>query len=302
MSIAIPPDADLPELLDAPGSRTGGFVRAVVSTTEGRVGVVVTVLMLALVLIGPLVAPHPPNQLDPGAVLEGPSGGHVLGTDQLGRDVFSRFLWGGRTVIVVPFIAVTIACAVGALLGISAAYVGGAYDILVSRLFDFALTMPTLLIALVLIWALGTDAAVLVAVVALVFIPRLGRVFRGAAQGVVTQDYIAAAQARGERLGYILLRELLPNMIAMVIANYALFMTYAIIFVATLSFLGLGAQPPSSDWGLMVSQSFGFATTNPWATLAPSFGIAGLSLAFILLGDAVTRHLTNDVEASAVPL
>jgi peptide/nickel transport system permease protein len=266
------------------------------------VGVVVTVLMLALVLIGPLVAPHPPNQLDPGAVLEGPSGGHVLGTDQLGRDVFSRFLWGGRTVIVVPFIAVTIACAVGALLGISAAYIGGAYDILVSRLFDFALTMPTLLIALVLIWALGTDAAVLVAVVALVFVPRLGRVFRGAAQGVVTQDYLAAAQARGERLGYILLRELLPNMIAMVIANYALFMTYAIIFVATLSFLGLGAQPPSSDWGLMVSQSFGFATTNPWATLAPSFGIAGLSLAFILLGDAVTRHLTNDVEASAVPL
>jgi peptide/nickel transport system permease protein len=302
MAVSTHPDADLPELLDAPGSRTGGFVRAVMSTAEGRVGVVVTVVMLALVLIGPLVAPYPPNQLDPGAVLEGPSSAHVFGTDQLGRDVFSRFLWGGRTVIVVPFIAVTIACAIGAVLGIAAAYLGGVPDIVISRLFDFALTMPTLLIALVLIWALGTSAAVLVAVVALVFIPRLGRVFRGAAQGVVTQDYIAAAQARGERLGYILWRELTPNMIAIVIANYALFMTYAIIFVATLSFLGLGAQPPSSDWGLMVAQSFGFATTNPWATLAPSFGIAGLSLAFILLGDAVTRHLTSDVEASAVPL
>ena len=302
MAVATQSDADLPELLDAPGSRTGGFVRAVMSTAEGRVGVVVTVLMIALVLIGPLVAPHPPNQLDPGAVLDGPSSAHVFGTDQLGRDVFSRFLWGGRTVIVVPFIAVTIACAIGAVLGIAAAYLGGVFDIVISRLFDFALTMPTLLIALVLIWALGTSPAVLVAVVALVFIPRLGRVFRGAAQGVVTQDYIAAAQARGERLGYILWRELTPNMIAIVIANYALFMTYAIIFVATLSFLGLGAQPPSSDWGLMVAQSFGFATTNPWATLAPSFGIAGLSLAFILLGDAVTRHLTSDVEASAVPL
>jgi len=302
MAVSTQSDADLPELLEAPGSRTGGFVRAVMSTAEGRVGIVVTVLMLALVLIGPLVAPYPPNQLDPGAVLEGPSRAHVFGTDQLGRDVLSRFLWGGRTVIVVPFIAVTIACAIGAVLGIAAAYLGGVFDIVISRLFDFALTMPTLLIALVLIWALGTSPAVLVAVVALVFIPRLGRVFRGAAQGVVTQDYIAAAQARGERLGYILWRELTPNMIAIVIANYALFMTYAIIFVATLSFLGLGAQPPSSDWGLMVAQSFGFATTNPWATLAPSFGIAGLSLAFILLGDAVTRHLTSDVEASAVPL
>jgi len=201
MAVSTHPDADLPELLDAPGSRTGGFVRAVMSTAEGRVGLVVTVVMLALVLIGPLVAPYPPNQLDPGAVLEGPSSAHVFGTDQLGRDVFSRFLWGGRTVIVVPFIAVTIACAIGAVLGIAAAYLGGVPDIVISRLFDFALTMPTLLIALVLIWALGTSAAVLVAVVALVFIPRLGRVFRGAAQGGVMPVYTAAARARGARSG-----------------------------------------------------------------------------------------------------
>jgi peptide/nickel transport system permease protein len=302
MGIATVPDAESPEALDQSGTRIGGLVHMVMSTAEGRFGVVVAVLMLALVALGPLVAPHPPNQLNPGAVLDGPSSAHLLGTDQLGRDVFSRFLWGGRTVIVVPFIAVTIACVLGAVLGIAAAYLGGAFDVVISRLFDLALTMPMLLIALVLIWALGTNGAVLVAVVVLVFTPRLGRVFRGAAQGVVTQDYIVAAQARGERLGYILLRELAPNMVAILVANYALFMTYAIIFVATLSFLGLGAQPPSSDWGLMVAQSFGFATINPWATLGPSFGIAGLSLAFILLGDAVTRHLTRDVEASAVSL
>jgi peptide/nickel transport system permease protein len=118
----------------------------------------------------------------------------------------------------------------------------------------------------------------------------------------VTTDYVAAAEARGESTTYIIVHELLPNIASVAIANFALFLTYGIVFVSTISFLGLGAQPPSSDWGLMVASSTGFITTNPWAALGPAVGIAGLSLAFMLIGDAVTRHLTRDVDAAMVEL
>jgi peptide/nickel transport system permease protein len=278
------------------------FWRTILSTAEGRVGVFGAIAMLVLVVFGRYFTPYPPNQLGTGPVLEGTTGDHFFGTDQLGRDVLSRFLIGGSTVILVPLAAVTLASVVGGGLGLIAAYRGGLVDTVITRIFDFLLALPALLIVLVLIWGLGTSPVVIILVVAAVFTPRLGRVLRGAAQGVVTQDYIAAAQARGERTSYILVRELLPNTAAIAIANYALFLTYGIVFVSTLSFLGLGAQPPSSDWGLMVAGSTGFITANPWAALAPALGIAGLSLAFMLIGDAVTRHLTRDIDAAMVKL
>lgn len=287
--------------LDDEGSPPS-FWRTILSTTEGRIGLLGALLMLALVIFGRYFTPYSPNELGTGPVLEGTTTNHIFGTDQLGRDVLSRFLTGGSTVILVPLAAVTLSSVLGGGLGLIAAYHGGLIDTLITRIFDFLMALPALLIVLVLIWGLGTSPLVIILVVGAVFTPRLGRVLRGAAQAVVTQDYIAAAQARGERTSYILTRELLPNIAAIAIANYALFLTYGIVFVATLSFLGLGAQPPSSDWGLMVAGSTGFITANPWAALAPAFGIAGLSLAFMLIGDAVTRHLTRDIDAAMVKL
>src|SRR5262249_22566726 len=148
----------------------------------------------------------------------------------------------------------------------------------------------------------GTSWVVIVLVIAGIFAPRVGRVVRGAAQAVVTQDYIAAAQARGETTPRILIHELLPNTGATVIANFTLYLTYGIISVATLSFLGLGAQPPSSDWGLMVSDSRGFITINPWPTVVPAMGLALLCIGFTLIGDAATRHLTPEAESGRVEL
>ena len=287
---------------EAPEAAPPGILHTVLSSLEGRIGVAVTALMFILVVLGPALAPYPPRKLGTGIPLDGPSTDHLLGTDQLGRDVLSRILNGGTTVILVPLAAVTAAIIIGGLLGLLAAYRGGSLDILITRTFDFLLALPALLIVLVLIWALGTSAEVIILVVAIVFIPRLGRVLRGAAQGVVTADFVAAAQARGETTRYIVGREILPNIAPIAIANYALFLTYGIVFVSTLSFLGLGAQPPSSDWGLMVATSSGFITANPWATLGPALAIAGVSLAIMLMADAVTRHLTRDIDSTMVKL
>ena len=271
-----------------------GVASSLLGSLEGKVGVVLGVAMLLLVALGPLVAPYSPTALAVGPALSGPSTAHLLGTDELGRDVLSRFLAGGRTVLLVPAIAVTVAYIIGGGLGLLGAYRRDALDTVIVRVFDILLSLPILLIALVVITAAGTSTAVVLIVVAAVFIPRVGRLVRGAAQAVVSEDYVAAAEARGESTRRILWAEVLPNAAGPIIATYSLSMTYGIIFVATLSFLGLGAQPPSSDWGLMVAESQEFVVTNPWATIAPAVGIAVFCVSFTLIGDAVTRYLKRE--------
>lgn len=287
----VPVDGSAIEPLEA---RPRPAWRTVVGTIEGRIGLVLALLILVVIVIGPAIAPYTPNEIGVGIPLSKPSGDHLLGTDNLGRDVWSRFLYGGRSVLVAPLLAVALALVVGGGLGLYGAYTRGRADAAITRIFDLFLTLPPLLIVLVLISGLGVSSTVLVLTVALVFAPRVGRVVRGAAQAVVTSDYVGAAQARGERTSAILIREVLPNTAAPVIADTALRITYAIIFVATLNFLGLGQQPPSSDWGLMVAESRNFIAVQPWATIAPAAGIAVLSVSFNLIADALTRHITRD--------
>lgn len=276
--------------------------RTVVGSLEGRIGLMLGAIMLGVIVFGRFLAPYSPNELGVGVQTMGPSGDHLFGTDHLGRDVFSRFLVGGDTILLVPLVAVTLAFVVGGGLGMLGAYARGATDGLITRTFDLLLTLPPLLLVLVIIAGLGTSSVVLVLTVALVFLPRMGRVIRGATQAVVTNDYVAAAQARGERTHAILVREVLPNIAAPAIADFALRITYAIIFVATLNFLGLGAQPPEPDWGLMVAESRNFLSVQPWATLMPAAGIAALSISFNLIADALTRHLTREAARGVVPV
>lgn len=274
-------------------ARRSGAVRAVLRTTEGRIGVVLAVIITAVIIAGPALAPYGPKTIGTGLPLAPPSGAHYLGTDELGRDVWSRFLNGGRTVLFVPLVAVTIALIIGGFVGVLAAYKGGLLDRIVSRIFDIFLVLPALLIVLVLIAGLGTSEGVVIAGVAIFFVPRVGRLIRGAAQTVVGKDYVLAARLRGEGTVAIVSRELLPNITGQVLVVYALHLTYGIIFVATLSFLGLGAQPPSSNWGLMVAQSQSFISQNIWATLIPALGIASICVSFTLIADAVNRHLSH---------
>jgi peptide/nickel transport system permease protein len=267
--------------------------RAIWSSSEGRAGLAIAGLILGVVVFGRFLAPYSPTEIAVGPSVAGPSRDHLLGTDELGRDVFSRVLTGGDSIIIVPLLAAFLSLVVGGGLGMVGGYFGGRSDAVVTRLFDFMLILPALLLVLMLIAAFGSSTQVLVLTIGLVFVPRIGRIVRGATQAVVANEYIASAQARGEGAVSILVREVLPNITGPTIADFALRVTYGVIFVSTLSFLGLGTQPPAPDWGSMIAESRSFIVVNPWATLAPVVCIAALSIAFNLIADVFTGHLSR---------
>jgi len=285
-------DLAAPELVEEEGRPPSAW-RAVLNSNQGRIGVGIGAIVLFVIIFGRFFTPYPPNAVGVGGGTTNPSSEHLLGTDALGRDTLSRLLVGGTTIILIPLIAVGLAWVIGGTLGMLGAYKGGRIDGLITRGFDLLLSLPPLLIVLVAIAALGTSNLVLVITIMLVYLPRMGRLVRGAAQGVITNEYVAAAQARGERTRAILFREVLPNILAPTTADFALRITYGVIFVATLNFLGLGVQPPNADWGVMVSEGRGFINIAPVATLAPAAAIALLSIALNLIADALTQHVTH---------
>ncbi|HJW74119.1 MAG TPA: ABC transporter permease [Thermoleophilia bacterium] len=285
-------EAHAAAVVDVPVRRRVGLWRAVLGTAEGRIGVSVGVVMLALIILGSIFAPE--TTYGAGAPGSGSSAEHWFGTDALGRDVLLRFLHGGDTVLLIPLVSVTLATILGGSLGLFAAYWGGRPDIVISKVFDVMLTIPPLLIVLVVIGAMGTSNVVLITTVAVVYAPALGRVVRATAQSVKVNPYVLSAQARGESDLAIVFREILPNVSGPVLAEFGLRLTYAILFVATLSFLGLGVQPPAPDWGLMVAENRGLLTIAPWGTLLPALGITALAVSFNMIADAISKCLAGD--------
>ncbi len=265
---------------------------AVLHTGEGMIGVTLGIGMVLLIILGRFFGPS--TDYNVGLPGSGSSAEHWFGTDTLGRDILSRFLHGGDTVLLIPLIAVTLALIIGGTLGLFGAYWGGWPDVVISKVFDVILTLPPLLIVLVIIGGLGASNTVLIITVALVYAPGLGRVVRGTAQSVMVNPYVLSAQARGESDLAIIFREVLPNVSGPVLAEFGLRLTYAILFVATLSFLGLGVQPPAPDWGLMVAENRGLITVAPWGTMLPALGITLLAVAFNLTADAISRVLAGD--------
>jgi len=281
--------------------RPPSAIRAVLQSTEGRIGLVLGLVVLFVIVFGRFFTPYRPNAIQVGPSATGPSWSHLLGTDALGRDVLSRLLVGGGAIILIPLVAVTIAWVLGLTLGMLGVYKGGVVDALTTRFLDLLLTLPPLLIVLTLIGGAGTSNLVLVASLVLVYTPRMGRIARGATQAVITSEYVQAAQARGERTFAILFREVLPNIISPSVADYALRITYGVIFIATLNFLGLGVQPPKADWGVMIHDHYGFFNIAPVATLAPAAAVALLSISLNLIADALTQHVTQ-AHREVVPL
>jgi peptide/nickel transport system permease protein len=270
------------------------WIKPITHSWAGRIGLLIVCLILLVIAFGPLFAPNPPNKLSVGLPLSGPTAGLPFGTDSLGRDVFSRFLTGGRVVLLVPLAAVALAALLGGLPGMIAAYVGGPVDAVISRIFDLLLTLPPLLIALAVVAGFGSSTIVLILTVAVVYAPQVGRVARGATSSVVAADYVQAARARGERPATIVVREIAPNIASPVISDLALRVTYGVIFIATLSFLGLGVQPPAPDWGRSIAESLGFIQVQPWAAFLPVIGIAALSVGLNLVADSIVKHVNND--------
>jgi peptide/nickel transport system permease protein len=257
---------------------------------SGAVGVAILLFVIAVALFGPLLAPHAPTE-PVGVPLSGPSGASPLGTDYLGRDVLSRVLYGGRSVLGLAAAATALAYLLGLAIGLVAGYTRSLVDPVLMRSVDVMLCFPPLLFLLVLIAGAGSSVAVLIIGVALVQAPQVSRIVRTATLEVSVRGYVEAAVARGERAPAVIVREILPNILGPVLVDAGLRFTYSILIIASVNFLGLGLQPPNSDWALMIGENRSYLAINSLAVLAPAAMIAILTIGVNLTGDAVARSL-----------
>lgn len=253
-----------------------------------RIGVALVVLLVGVALIGPFFAPHSPSAFA-GAPYTGPGHGTVLGTDNLGRDVLSRFLWGGRSILGLAAAATAIGLVLGTSIGLLAAYSRSRLDDLLMRTMDVILAFPSIVLALVAVSTVGPKLWLIVVVVAVTTLPRVARVTRGAALEIVGRDYVQAAEAMGESRRKILSGELLPNITGPLMVEASLRLTYAIGLIAAMSFLGFGRQPPAADWGLMINENRQGLTVQPWGVVMPVLAIALLTIGTSMIGDGLSR-------------
>lgn len=268
--------------------------RALRETPSLTVGLILVGAHIVLALLAPLLTPHSPTLSVPSMALYGPSPEHWFGTDQYGRDVFTRTLWGGRYALRVAALATTVAVALGTLIGVLSAYLRGWFDMVVMRIVDAMLSIPTILSMLVIVTVFGNGLPVIVLAVTIIYTPAVTRVVRGAASSVVPLDFVTAARARGERPLSIVFREILPSIPGVILVEYAMRASWVILLVSTLSFLGFGANPPTPDWGLMISEGRTALTVVPMATIAPIVALATLVIGMSSLADGLTHRLGVD--------
>jgi len=246
---------------------------------------------LALAVIGPLVAPYPATaQIYPDA-RQPPSPAHWFGADRLGRDVFSRVVVGTRDVLGLAGIGTVIAVTLGTLIGLVSGYRGGLLDEALFRAFDGLLAMPALLLALLLLGVVGPSRWTILIVIVVVYTPIVARVVRSVVLGAKVRGYVDAARLQGESTAYILAGEILPAVLPALAVEAALRFAYAIFLVSSLGFLGVGVQPPSPDWGLMVSEARNDAAIAPWAMFFPAAAIAVLVIGVNLVADGLKHVL-----------
>lgn len=243
---------------------------------SAKIGLLVIAAYALAAIFAPLIAPFPEAEIVAAKYLPWQAP-HWLGTDALGRDVLSRLIHGARNTVGIALLTTALAFLLGTAAGLLAATVGGWFDAIASRLVDVLMAVPSLIFALLILTITGTSVVALVLVIAVLDSTRVFRLSRAVAQGVLTMDYIEVARMRGEGLTWIVTREVLPNVTAPLIAEFGLRFCFVFLFISALSFLGLGLQPPTADWGSMVRESarqISFANFSSWQ--AASFGLAPL--------------------------
>lgn len=267
--------------------------RRLLATTSATIGGVILLVYLLLAIFGAAIAPYPPLEFHYQDTLHAPSGTYLLGTDQFGRDVLSRILAGTRSIILIAFGATSLGVVGGTLVGLTAGYYGGKIDETIMRIADGLMSFPSLLLALLILTTLGSSLVNIVIGVAITFVPRVARIIRSVALDIRTQPFVQAAQARGERAPYIITREMLPNALPAIIVESSIRIGYAILIGASLGFLGLGVQPPTPDWGLMIYEGRSMIQTAPWLVLGPAVAISLLVIAANLFADGLSRVLDS---------
>ena len=269
-------------------TRRRGLFRRALRIRRTQVGLALTLAVLAVAFVGPYLAPHEAGDFVAGPYLpEAP--GTVFGTDNLGRDVLTRFLYGGRLLLALSMLATLIGVAVGAVVGILAGYRGGWIDEILMRTGDVLLAFPQVVMALLFLSILGPRLWLIVLIVGVSHAPRVARVIRGATLGVAERDFIKAAEAAAVPRWRIVLGEILPNVTGTLMVELGLRLTYSIGLIAALSFLGLGLQPPAADWGLMINENRVAMTVQPWAVVLPVTAIAVLTIGTNLITDGLAR-------------
>ena len=258
-------------------------------TTAGRIGLPLVLLHITLTLFGPAFAPFEATELHLDNQLEAPSARFLLGTDEFGRDILSRVMTGARSIILVSVAGAALGISLGTIVGMSSGFRGGRVDEIVMRVMDGLMSFPSLLIALLVLTSLGSSQINIVGTIGIVFTPTVSRVMRSITLSLKTQEFVLSARLRGEPTAYIIFREILPNTIPVLAVEASVRLSYAILLASSLGFLGLGVQPPSPDWGLMISESRRFITVAPWVALTPAVAVASLVVGVNLFTDGLRQ-------------
>jgi len=256
------------------------------------IGLVLTTLFLLAAVFAPLIAPHGLGEIV-GDVWEPMSDKFLLGTDNLGRDLLSRMIYGARTTIFIAALATAISFTMGATLGFAAAVIGGWFDTLMSRFVDLMMAIPTLIFGLVVLSVLPSTLLTLILVMGFLDSTRVYRLSRAVAVDINVMDFVEAAKLRGEGRGWIIFREILPNALSPLISELGLRFIYAVLFLSALSFLGLGVQPPEADWGGMVKENKEGIVFGIPAALIPAAAIAALAISVNLVADWILTRTTD---------
>ena len=280
--------------LDAAGRRLRHEFRLALRTTAGRIGLPIVLLHLTLALVGSWLAPYSYQEFiysETGELQQfvAPSWQFWLGTDNFGRDILSRVMSGATSLIGISVAGSILGIALGTVVGMNSAYRGGKVDEVVMRVMDGLMSFPSLLLALLVLTTLGSNERNLIATIGVVNMPTVARVVRSATLSIKEMEFVQSARLRGEPAPYIVFREILPNAMPVLGVEMSVRLSYAILLVASLGFLGLGVQPPSPDWGLMISQSRAFLVSSPWVALAPAGAVASLVLGVNLLADGLRQ-------------
>lgn len=256
------------------------------------VSAVLVLLLFLVALAAPFIAPHDPIATSPDSSYLPPlSPGHFLGTDELGRDLLSRVLWGARVSLPVAFVAVAVGLVGGGLIGMLSGYAGGIADLLLMRFIDALLAFPGLILAIAIVAALGPGLRNAMIAIGIVAIPGYARLVRAVVLQLKQMEFVTATRALGATPLRLIVRHLIPNLLNPIIVQISLSAGFAILAEATLSFLGLGAQVPTPDWGQMINTGAGFLDNDPWLAIVPGAAISVTVYAFNLLGDSLRDAL-----------
>lgn len=274
-------------LSDERKAHYGRFARKFRRNQKAMIGLVIVVGLFLTAAFAPFIAPHDPETTDVENRELAPSAEHPMGTDDLGRDVFSRVLMGARISLYVGFVSIGMAMVAGTTIGVVAGYYQGLVDESLMRAMDAMMSFPPILLALTVIAVMGANLNNILIALAFVYTPFIARVARSAAISVRNEAFVEAAVARGESDGYIIFREVLPNCVGPLLVQGSINIAFTMLLEAGLSFLGLGAQPPTPSWGLMINDGWGFMQDAPWMVLFPALAISLAVVGFNLLGDGL---------------